>query len=92
MTWEKVSLYSASYFPNSGWSETEIGTGEIDDDGVLHFESHRVGKDSKSKGMMKIGDDGKMHYSVEKMNDKGEMVFSMSYMMVEEKPTTAMKP
>ncbi len=89
---EKVSLYSASYFPNSGWSEVEIGTGEIDDDGVLHFESHRVGKDSKSKGMMKIGDDGKMHYSVEKMNDKGEKVFSMSYMMIEDKPTTAMKP
>jgi hypothetical protein len=89
---EKVALFSASYFPMSGWSESELGVGEVDDEGVLHFESQRVGKESKSKGMMKIGEDGNLHYSVEKVNEKGEMVFSMSYMMVEEKPTTAMKP
>ncbi len=89
---EKVALFSASYFPKSGWSETEVGIGEVDDDGVLHFESHQVGKDSKSKGMMKIDKDGKMHYSVEKMNEKGEKLFSMSYSMTEDKPTTAMRP
>ena len=89
---EKVAMFTASYFPNSGWSEGSLGTGEFDEEGVLHFKSHRVGKDSKAKGMMKIGEDGKMHYSVEWYDDKGEKVYSMSYAMIEDKPTTAMKP
>ena len=89
---EKVAMFTASYFPKSGWSEGSLGTGELDEEGVLHFKAHRVGKESKSKGTMKIGDDGKMHYSAEWYNDKGEKVYSMSYAMIEDKPTTAMKP
>ena len=89
---EKVAMFTASYFPDSGWSEGSLGTGELDDEGVLHFKSHRVGKESKTKGMMKIGDDGKMHYSAVWYDDKGEKVYSISYSMIEDKPTTAMKP
>lgn len=88
----KVAMFQSTYFPKSGWSEGGLGVGEIDDEGAFLFEAHRVGEETLTKGKMKFMEDGKLFYSVKRLNEKGEKLFKLSYSMIEDKPATASKP
>ncbi len=76
----KIGVMFATVYPNSKWTRSAIGTGEIDDEGVLHIKGNMVG--DENVGDVKYwleGDD--MNYAVVVKDSKGEQVYASSYTM-----------